>query len=334
MLKINILSGSQKDPFFAQWDKQRYPEADYYIRENAQEDLVWDLVIVYENLREPQRVRCRQGGLIYVAGEPPLMRPLPQGFVRQFDEIYVPNRGVRHPHKVLSHGFLNWSLGVSFTTKRHKYTFEQLARLETPKTRNISIVTSTKKMMPGHNRRMKLIAQLKRDFPDAIDFYGMGDHFVEYKADALIPYRFHICLENSTIPYYWTEKFADPVLAHAVPIYLGCTNIDQYFDPKGYIAFSDKHYEQLKIQIQRILDSPEEVYQTFLPYVLKNKETLMSRENLIPFAIRRCQAVSTDAAVEEHRLLPMNHYPSFKYLLYGIRLQRLLYKVMFPLLKK
>ena len=53
--------------------------------------------------------------------------------------------------------------------------------------------------MPGHNKRIEIIDRLRNDFPNEIDFYGSGHNFVNYKADALILYRFHICMENSTI---------------------------------------------------------------------------------------------------------------------------------------
>lgn len=53
MIRINILSGSQRDPFFAHWDKERFPESEYYIAENSNEDIVWDAVVVYENIKRP-----------------------------------------------------------------------------------------------------------------------------------------------------------------------------------------------------------------------------------------------------------------------------------------
>ena len=73
----------------------------------------------YENIRNEHKFRCRKGNVLYFAGEPPMMRPLPNSFLSQFDEIYIPNLNK-------SHGYLNWSLGVNFTTKEHRYSFEDL----------------------------------------------------------------------------------------------------------------------------------------------------------------------------------------------------------------
>ncbi|MBW9203958.1 hypothetical protein EVD33_13685 [Bacteroidales bacterium SW292] len=329
MLKINILSGSMKNPFYAHWDKKRYPCEAYYICENSNESILWDIVVVYENTKCPITVKCRRGGLIYVAGEPPMMRPLPNTFLKQFDHVVIPNIRSRHPHKLLSHGFLNWSLGVNFRTKQHRYDFESLKNIQPAKTKNISIVTSNKKMMPGHNRRMSIMEKLKRDFPGQIDFFGAGHNPVDYKADALLPYKFHICMENSCIPYYWTEKFSDPVLAYSVPIYLGCTNIDTYFDKRGYITFSSSNYVGLKQTISDILAAPQKCYEKYLPYLKVNRERIMNEENLIPFIVETYISQLQDNEVKEYTIRNIQSFKSYKPTLWWIRAKRFLFKIFY-----
>lgn len=330
MLKINILSHAQKDPFKAQWDKNRFPETDYLICENSTEDVLWDIVVVYENVKAPTTIKYKEGGLIYFSGEPPMMRPLPDAFIAQFDEAVIPNTSSRHPNKLLSHGFLNWSFGVDFKSKAHRYTFDQLKKLDTPKTKNISIVTSNKKMMPGHNRRLTVIERLKQDFPGQIDFYGAGGNFVDYKADALIPYRFHICMENSAIPYYWTEKFADPLLGRSVPIYYGCKNISDYFDPRGFATFDFGDYASLKALIERILSAPDEVYNSYLPYLEANRTKLMDEINLIPFVISHCRPSETEKSAT---IYPLQDFPAYHRQMKIIRAKRFLYKMFFPIIE-
>lgn len=331
MLRINILSGSMKNPFYAHWDKKRYPCEEYYICENSTETIIWDIVVVYENVKHPITVKCCKGGLIYVAGEPPMMRPLPNDFLKQFDYVVIPNTRSKHPHKLLSHGFLNWSLGVNFRTKQHRYDFEALKNIRPNKTKNISIVTSNKKMMPGHNRRMYIIKKLKEDFPGQIDFFGAGHNPIDYKADALLPYRFHICMENSCIPYYWTEKFSDPVLAYAVPIYLGCSNIDTYFDKQGYIKFSSSNYAELKQILSKILASPEDAYKKYLPHLIANRDIILNKENLIPFIIETYSPKLLKNDIEEHAIRNIQSFKSYKPTLLWLRAQRFLYKIFYNL---
>lgn len=331
MIKINILSGSQKDPFAAQWDKMNFPESDFYIRENSMESTDWDLVVVYENIKKEHKFRCRTGNVLYFAGEPPMMRPLPNKFLSQFDEVYIPNLNKTHPNLHLSHGYLNWSLGVDFRTKRHRYNFEDLQRLNVSKTKNISIVTSNKRMMPGHNRRMDIINRLRKDFPNDIDFYGTGHNFVAYKADALIPYRFHICMENSTIPYYWTEKFSDPLLAYSVPIYLGCSNITDYFDGRGFETFDCNNYEKLKSLIQTIIDNPDKMYNKYYPFMVENRKRIMTTENLVSF-VCNLSIERHNSDFIDYTINALDSFKEYHRAFYIIRIKRLLYKL-FSLLK-
>ena len=332
MIHINILSGAQKDPFFAHWDKNRYPESDFYICENSKENLDWDIVVVYENIKAPISVKCSKGNLFYFAGEPPLMRPLLNSFLRQFDTVVVPNIKSRHKNKILSHGFLNWSLGVSFITKQNKYDYTDLENLKIHKDKDVSIVTSTKKMMPGHNRRMYIINKMKEDFPGKIDFFGSGFNSVEYKIDALLPYRFHICMENSTIPYYWTEKFSDPVIAKCVPIYMGCTNIEDYFDNRGFFKCDYNDYDRLHEILCEIFANPKGVYNKMLPYLEKNKKILMEKQNLIPYIIE--VLYKKNAEYEYRTITNQQGFKYYKYSFILIRIKRLLFKVFYSIFHK
>ena len=46
-------------------------------------------------------------------------------------------------------------------------------------------------------------------------------------------YKFHICIENVSIPHYLSEKIINPLFVKTIPIYWGCKNIDTYF-PNTY----------------------------------------------------------------------------------------------------
>lgn len=328
MKRINIVYATDGEIFFSQWDKEKYPPAEYDIRFNSDDDVVWDMVVVYECAGNHTRFRCRKGGLVFVAGEPPLMRPYPKEFLAQFDIVVLPKKSVKHPHHILSHGFLNWSLGFGYKSHENRYSYADLERLEVKKTKNISIVTSSKAMMPGHVQRLRIVEQLKRDFPGEIDFYGNGCNPVEFKADALLPYRFHICMENCTIPHYWTEKFSDPVLALSMPIYSGCTNIDDYFHSEGYLKFSYDDYPSLKAIIERILANPESEYEKYAEGLRRTRKAVMEQENLIPFAIGLL-AGNDAAEVVSHIIAPTQSFKSYMGELRMIRLRRLLFRTVY-----
>ena len=50
---------------------------------------------------------------------------------------------------------------------------------------------------------------------------------------------FHIAIENTFIANYFSEKLVDCFQTKTVPIYLGCTNIEKYFNVDGIIRVSD-----------------------------------------------------------------------------------------------
>ena len=69
----------------------------------------------------------------------------------------------------------------------------------------------------------------------------------------LMKYKFHIAVENSSLPNYMTEKLHDCFLTKTVPIYYGCPNIADHYDMGGVLKFETG--EQL-VNILRNL-SPE-----------------------------------------------------------------------------
>ena len=46
---------------------------------------------------------------------------------------------------------------------------------------------------------------------------------------------FHICIENTTKNNFFTEKLIDCLLCKSIPIYIGCPNINNYFNTEGFI---------------------------------------------------------------------------------------------------
>lgn len=129
-------------------------------------------------------------------------------------------------------------------------TYDELLNMDYPeKNRRASCVVSAK-----HVHRLKYVKSLyqrkwfkpwEKSFE--VDLYGKGHEskfFGEsYKGEitsagncklpGLLPYQYSLVLENSVQKNYWTEKLADAYLSWCVPLYYGCPNIDEYFDPRS-----------------------------------------------------------------------------------------------------
>lgn len=332
MIHINIFTCSNGDPYYPNWDKNEYPESEYDIKTNSDADIVWDCVIVSQNVPKPIKIRCKEGNLLYISGEPPLMYPCPHSFTEQFDTVIMPHRKVKHKNKILHHGFLSWTLGRGFKSKTHRYNYYDLQNLQPNKTKLFSIVSSNQTMMPGHNKRVSIIQKLQQDYPGVVDVYGRGYKFIDFKADALLPYMFHICMENSSIPDYWTEKISDPIIAQCVPIYSGCSNLSDYLGEEGYYQFDINDYESLKRIIEKVLISPEEEYKKNKPALEMLRKHIMEKENIVPFAINYIQ--NSNSKVREYTIIPMTECRGYKLQLMVIRMKRAIFKSFFQLLQK
>ena len=111
----------------------------------------------------------------------------------------------------------------------------------------MSLMVSDKTILPGHKYRHLICKHiLHSNLP--IDIYGRGCKFYSNIKDprlkgvfsAIEPYndyQFHIAIENTQTPHYFSEKIMDPLLCNTLPVYLGCQNIKNYF-PDSVIQLS------------------------------------------------------------------------------------------------
>lgn len=327
-LKINILTSADYPTFSHEFDEKKYGSV-YDVHENCyDQDIVWDIILVYENIKHPVCLKHHKGGLLFCSGEPPLSRVYPQQFVNQFNVFRTTHRHISHPNVINSHIALNWHFGLSFKTKNQKYKFEELCNLPCPsKEKLFSVVTSSKKMMPGHNYRQNLIANLRRDFNDYIDFFGDGVNNIEYKCDAILPYKFHICLENTEVEHYWSEKFSDSLLGYAIPIYAGCPNINDYFDRKGFYQFSIKNYNQLKEIINGIIQNPDISYQNHYQAMLANRDKLLHQYTIYEVLGEMIKHSDLSGELVETLLLPYQECRNYKWQYRVMQFKRKLLKM-------
>jgi hypothetical protein len=48
-------------------------------------------------------------------------------------------------------------------------------------------------------------------------------------------YRYSLAIENYQGPNYWSEKIGDALLAWCMPIYWGCTNLEEYLPENSFV---------------------------------------------------------------------------------------------------
>jgi hypothetical protein len=130
----------------------------------------------------------------------------------------------------------------------------------------VSILSSNKQMCDLHRFRYNLACLCKQG--KLCDTFGTfdGGHLVNID-ETLRDYMYSICIENIQTPYLFTERLICALANQCIPIYLGATEIDKFFNPDGIIKLNPND------DITEILKqcTPEE-YKRRLPAILDNYE--------------------------------------------------------------
>jgi hypothetical protein len=125
---------------------------------------------------------------------------------------------------------LNWHVGLDHETREYRFGYQDLVSLPKPEKENkIAVICSDLKATEGQRERLRFLEALKGFLGDKIVHYGRGFEPIPDKFDAILPYAYHLVMENSRVPHYWSEKLADAYLGYAFPFYLGAPNLEYYF---------------------------------------------------------------------------------------------------------
>ncbi len=133
------------------------------------------------------------------------------------------------------------------------------------KTKSISMIASNFVLCQGHQLRQEWIQRLR----DKVAFFGKGFNYIKTKEEGLTDYMFSIVIENCSVPNYFTEKIGDCFATGTIPVYIGCSNIDKFFNSDGIIQLS----HELNLE-----SLTEELYLSKLDAVKDNFERIKKYE--------------------------------------------------------
>jgi hypothetical protein len=106
----------------------------------------------------------------------------------------------------------------------------------------MSMMLSRKRQFTGHKYRHQLAREILRQQLD-VDIWGHGtveltrefgpmsqikSSFQTHES-LLKDYTYTLAIENTRHPAYFSEKLLDPLVYQTIPVYLGCTGLDQWF---------------------------------------------------------------------------------------------------------
>lgn len=88
--------------------------------------------------------------------------------------------------------------------------------------------------------------------------------YLKSKIEFLKDYKFDISFENTDGPNYLTEKIIQPLIAGTVPIFWGCTNIEEYFDTNCIINMHNFSSFDSAIEYILEVDNNPSLYRSIL----------------------------------------------------------------------
>jgi hypothetical protein len=107
------------------------------------------------------------------------------------------------------------------------------------------------------------------------------------KLAALKEFKFSVCFENTIQKNYISEKFWDAILTDTVPIYIGCSNINDYINKDSFINLTSDidDYASIKNKLEFIINNSDLLYEKYLTKIkeLKLQFSQESKFNLWEF---------------------------------------------------
>ncbi|WP_165978949.1 glycosyltransferase family 10 domain-containing protein [Antarcticimicrobium luteum] len=201
-----------------------------------------DVLIVFNRASYSLGTRLPVARTAFIAAEPEAIHPYSARYLDQFGIVVsATSKHLSTRHWKTAPSWY-WFAGIDFSKpweleymKGHDY----FAALPVPEKRDrISVVTSNKVFTDYHKKRVAFLDAIIDRIPEHLEIFGRGYRSVDDKAEALLPCKYHLALENSHGDDTWTEKLADPLLCWALPFYSGCTNVETYF-PQGSFVYVD-----------------------------------------------------------------------------------------------
>lgn len=273
----------------------------FYIDEEVDEPDFW--VVQGKGIRQQEICRVAPQNTIFMATEPKSVLVYPEPYLCQFGHVCICQQDCKSVSNSVigtqvhhSQAILPWFIGYKEDAEGNVIAtkdYDTLRSSPTPeKTKLISVISSNKAFTQGHIDRIRFVEKLKVYFGDKLDVFGRGSNPFDDKYDVLAPYKYHIVIENSSEPYYWTEKLGDCYLAEAFPLYHGCTNVSDYFPHEAYESIDiRKPEEAIRIIEQQIA---AERYEKSVAVLHDCKERMLDEYNMFEFVARFCDQLNPD----------------------------------------
>jgi len=133
------------------------------------------------------------------------------------------------------------------------------------------------------------------------DLWGRGFTPIPDKWDGVAPHRYSLAIENFSGPDYWTEKIADCFLSWTMPIYYGCTNIEEYFPKEALVRIDIASPDAVRI-VEETMRS--DLWRRSREAIAFARELVLEKHQFFPFVseqIRRFESANVGSLDPQQR---------------------------------
>jgi hypothetical protein len=296
------VSSPHPNPWYRQFPNGDNVWGDWRFTFNDDSAADADYLVAFDDLHKPIQPPRNRCNTIHIATEPPAVACYDPRFTAQFGTCLSLEKEHAHPHVIMGQPGLNWFVGwqVNRGAEPGAMSFAELDKLSSaPKTKRLSIISSDKVSTPAHVKRLAFAKAVKGHFGDDVDFFGRGFSHVDDKIDAILPYRFHIVLENSQYDHYFTEKLSDCLICGTYPIYFGCPNLNEYIPTNSYLAIDIDDLQGSLLKIEHAIDGEFDIkYRNALDQA---KQLIMHKHNFFPMIVSLIEKMEREGTHETYK---------------------------------
>ncbi len=280
------------------------------------------LVMLNNRMKTDVTVRCPRENIWAIMQEPYV-----RGFndwmaegLESYAKVFSHYRPEKTDKFVVSHPALPWHVNR---------TFDELVRADVPEKRKpLSWIVGNVADIPGHFKRLAFLKHIQRKESLPIDLYGKAVRFIDDKWDGLAPYRYSLAVENSRSTDYWTEKFADCILAWSVPLYDGCVNLEDYFPRGSFIRIDITKPEKTVAQIKDVLEHDQ--WESRLPALAEARKLILHKYQLFPYLTSLIPTYAVQQKGRERIVIPAYRRSNkVKFLRAMFKLKRMFFRMVY-----
>ncbi len=266
--------------------------------------------VVLDDFDSPLTQLCPPQNTLLITGEPESVRRYRSRYTGQFGQVWTSHDAIKHPFKTQQNEAQHWHYGMRpGAIHPQMLTLDDLAALPCPtKTHPLSVICSNKAVTPDHRRRLEFVKTLKSELGDAVDCFGRGTRDMEDKSEAILPYKYHIVLENDHSDFFMTEKISDAFLGWSYPLYFGGSEASNRF-PAGSFSRIDIYQPESAIAtIREVLQSRR--YETAIDSLAEARRRVLYENNLFAMLATYCRKHFTPGKAVATKLHPKSHRTS------------------------